>query len=100
MDFVGNVEKRQQRWKSPCHDWEALLRAVSALLLLCDRFGRSDPTTVLIPHCHHSPMLNHKTDTTLMLLAAPSKTGKLHSVVLHAICCDSFLHELTDMLSI
>jgi hypothetical protein len=100
MDFVGNVEKCQQRWKFPCHDWEALLRAVSALLLLCDRFGRSDPTTVLIPHCHHSPMLDHKTDTTLMLLAAPSNTGKLHSVMLHAIRCDSFLHESTDMLSI
>ncbi|KAN0137599.1 hypothetical protein V8E53_004650 [Lactarius tabidus] len=45
-------------------------------------------------------MLDHKTDTTLMLLAAPSNTGKLHSVMLHAICCDSFLHESTDMLSI
>ncbi|KAN0137573.1 hypothetical protein V8E53_004624 [Lactarius tabidus] len=50
--------------------------------------------------CSMLPMLDHKTDTTLMLLAAPSNTGKLHSVVSHTICCDSFLHKSTDMLSI
>ncbi|KAN0137556.1 hypothetical protein V8E53_004607 [Lactarius tabidus] len=67
MDYVGNVEKRQQRWKLRCRDWEALLRA---------------------------------TDTTLMLLAALSNTGKLHSVASRAVRCDSSLHESTDMLSI
>jgi hypothetical protein len=41
-------------------------------------------------------MLSRKTDTTLVLLAAPSHTGKLHSVALRAVCRDSSLHESTS----
>ncbi|KAH9014252.1 hypothetical protein EDB85DRAFT_2214683 [Lactarius pseudohatsudake] len=70
-DYVGNPEKRRRRWKLR---WEALLRAFHAL--------------------------DCKTDTTLVLLAVPSHSGKLHSVASHAICRDNSLIELSDMMNI
>jgi len=70
-DYVGNPEKRRRRWKLR---WEALLRAFHAL--------------------------DRETDTTLVLLAAPSHTGKLHSVASRAVRRDSSFHESTDMASI
>ncbi|KAI9455775.1 hypothetical protein BJY52DRAFT_1278510 [Lactarius psammicola] len=69
-DYVGNPEKRRRRWKLR---WEALLRAFHAL--------------------------DRETDTTLVLLAAPSHTGKLHSVASRAVRRDSSLIESTDMMN-
>ncbi|KAN0132941.1 hypothetical protein V8E53_009306, partial [Lactarius tabidus] len=70
-DYVGNPEKRRRRWKLR---WEALLRAFHAL--------------------------DRETDTTLVLLAAPSQTGKLHSVASRVVRRDSSLHESTDIVCI
>ncbi|KAF8267105.1 hypothetical protein EI94DRAFT_1684032 [Lactarius quietus] len=70
-DYVGNPEKRRRRWKLR---WEALLRAFHAL--------------------------DRETDTTLVLLAAPSHSGKLHSVASRAVRRDNSLHESTDMVGI
>ncbi|KAN0132937.1 hypothetical protein V8E53_009302, partial [Lactarius tabidus] len=67
-DYVGNPEKRRRRWKLR---WEALRRGFHAL--------------------------DRETDTTLVLLAAPSQTGKLRSVASRAIRRDSSLHESTDI---
>ncbi|KAN0130011.1 hypothetical protein V8E53_012165 [Lactarius tabidus] len=44
--------------------------------------------------------LDRETDATLVFLAAPSQTGKLHSVASHAVRRDSSLHESTDMVCI
>ncbi|KAH9068291.1 hypothetical protein EDB83DRAFT_2378183 [Lactarius deliciosus] len=70
-DYVGNPEKRRRRWKLR---WEALLRAFHAL--------------------------DRETDTTLVLLAAPSHSGKLHSVASRAVRRDNSLIESPDMMSI
>jgi len=45
-------------------------------------------------------VLDRETDTTLVLLAAPSHAGKLHSVASRAVRRDSSLLESTDMMSI
>jgi hypothetical protein len=95
-DYVGNPEKRRRRWKLRC---EALRRAVSApsppfCVSLRDRLARSDLLLGLMPH--YSSMLSRKTDITIVLLAAPSHTGKLHSFALQAVCRDNCLYELTD----
>ncbi|KAN0128973.1 hypothetical protein V8E53_013235 [Lactarius tabidus] len=70
-DYVGNPEKRRRRWKLR---WEAHFRAFHAL--------------------------DREIDTTLVLLAAPSQTGKPHSVASRAVRCDSSLHESTGMVCI
>ncbi|KAH9991504.1 hypothetical protein BJV77DRAFT_1007848 [Russula vinacea] len=70
-DYVGNLEKRRRRWKVR---WEALLRSFHAL--------------------------DRETDTTLVLLAAPSHSGKLHSVASRAIRRDVELLDSPDMLNI
>ncbi|KAH8984635.1 hypothetical protein EDB92DRAFT_1886394 [Lactarius akahatsu] len=70
-DYVGNPEKRRRRWKLR---WEALLRAFHAL--------------------------DRETDTTLVLLAAPSHSGKLHSVASRAVRRDNSLIESSDMMNI
>ncbi|KAI9510996.1 hypothetical protein F5148DRAFT_1175117 [Russula earlei] len=70
-DYVSNPEKRRRRWKIR---WEALLRAFHAL--------------------------DCETDTTLVLLAAPSHTGKLHSVASRAIRRDVELLDSSDMIKI
>jgi hypothetical protein len=44
--------------------------------------------------------LDRETDTTLVLLAAPSQTGKLHSVASRVVRSDSSLHESTDIVCI
>jgi hypothetical protein len=70
-DYVGNLEKRRRRWKVR---WEALLRSFHAL--------------------------DRETDTTLVLLAAPSHSGKLHSVASRAIRRDVELLDSPDMVNI
>ncbi|KAI0292596.1 hypothetical protein B0F90DRAFT_1645421 [Multifurca ochricompacta] len=70
-DYVSNPEKRRRRWKVR---WEALVRAFHAL--------------------------DRETDTTLVLLAAPSHTGKLHSIASRAIRRDTTLLRSSDMMSI
>ncbi|KAI0287226.1 hypothetical protein BC826DRAFT_1045767 [Russula brevipes] len=67
-DYVSNLEKRRRRWKVR---WEALLHAFHAL--------------------------DRETDTTLVLLAAPSHTGKLHSVASRGIRRDDDLLDSPDM---
>ncbi|KAH9020418.1 hypothetical protein EDB84DRAFT_1589729 [Lactarius hengduanensis] len=69
-DYVSDPEKRRQRWKLR---WEALLREFHAL--------------------------DRETDTTLVLLAAPFHTGKLHFVASRAVRRNSFLKS-TDMTNI
>ncbi|KAH8992897.1 hypothetical protein EDB92DRAFT_1796860 [Lactarius akahatsu] len=69
-DYVSDPEKRRQRWKLR---WEALLREFHAL--------------------------DRETDTTLVLLAAPFHTGKLHLVASRAVRCNSSLKS-TDMANI
>ncbi|KAN0126344.1 hypothetical protein V8E53_015133 [Lactarius tabidus] len=46
----------------------------------------------------HAP--DRETGTTLVLRAAPSHTGQLHSVASRAVRRDSSLHESTDMVCI
>ncbi|KAH9035617.1 hypothetical protein EDB85DRAFT_2143558 [Lactarius pseudohatsudake] len=69
-DYIGNPEKRRRRWKLR---WEALLRAFHAL--------------------------DRETDTTLVLLAAPSHSGKLHSVASHARAAAHRARRLVEQLS-
>jgi hypothetical protein len=80
----------------------ALLRAVSAPLSLRDRFGMSDPVNWDFDPASSSQLhaLDRETDATLVFLAAPSQTGKLHSVASRAVRRDSSLHESTDMVCI
>ncbi|KAH9962452.1 hypothetical protein BC827DRAFT_1267057 [Russula dissimulans] len=70
-DYVSNPEKRRRRWKVR---WESLLRAFHTL--------------------------DRETDTTLVLLAAPSHTGRHHSVASRAIRRDVELLESSEMMSI
>ncbi|KAF8267345.1 hypothetical protein EI94DRAFT_1801824 [Lactarius quietus] len=69
-DYICDPEKRHRSWK---HRWEAVLRELHAL--------------------------DRETNTTLVLLAAPSSTGKFHSVVSRAVRRDSSLNS-TDMKNI
>ncbi|KAH9039243.1 hypothetical protein EDB85DRAFT_2182013 [Lactarius pseudohatsudake] len=69
-DYVGNPEKRRRRWKLR---WEALLRASHAL--------------------------DRETDTTFVLLAAPSHSGKLHSVALCAVRRDIVSSDMMNIRS-
>ncbi|KAN0128910.1 hypothetical protein V8E53_013283 [Lactarius tabidus] len=68
--YVSDPKKRRRRWE---HHWEVLLNALHAL--------------------------DRETNTPLMLLAAPSHTGKLHSVTSRAVRRDSSLKS-TDMKNI
>jgi hypothetical protein len=86
---VGNPEKRQRRWKLR---WEALTSAVSASSVR-DRCGRSDP--VIGPY--HSSIPSTARLIPPILLAAPSNTGKLHSIASGAARCNSSLHKSTDL---
>ncbi|KAN0129983.1 hypothetical protein V8E53_012137 [Lactarius tabidus] len=56
-----------------------------------------DPTPCFKCPVFHA--LDRETDTTLVFLAAPSQTGKLHSVASRAFRRDSSLHKSTDMAS-
>ncbi|KAI0260896.1 hypothetical protein BC834DRAFT_897936, partial [Gloeopeniophorella convolvens] len=67
-EYVSNPEKRRRRWKAR---WEALLRAFHTL--------------------------DRETDTTLVLLAAPSHTSKHHSVASRAIRRDVALLDSPEM---
>jgi hypothetical protein len=57
---------------------------------------------VISPPHHHLQFraFDREIDITLVLLAAPSHTGKLHSVASRAVRRDSSLYESTDMASI
>ena len=66
-----------------------------------NRLGRSDPVPGPSPASSSQfHALDRETDTTLVLLAAPSHTGKLHSVASRAVRRDSSLHESTEMANI
>ena len=65
---------------------------------LRDGLGRSDPVPGL-DAASQFHALDRETDTTLVLLAAPSHSGKHHSVASRAVRRDSSLHESTDMMS-
>lgn len=67
-DYVTNPDKRRRRWKS---HWGTLVRAFQAL--------------------------DRETDTTLVLLAAPSHSSKLHSVTSRALRRDSSLARSAEM---
>jgi len=69
--YVSNVEKRRRRWETR---WEALLQAFQAL--------------------------DWQTDATLVLLAAPSHSTKLHAVTSRSIRRDSGLLHSPSMSSI
>ena len=89
-DYVGDPEKRRERWKLL---WEALLRVVSFPAPVM--FSRQWTDTVISKF--HA--LDRETNTTLVLLAAPSHTGKLHSVMSRAVRRDGSLKP-TDMKNI
>ena len=91
-DYVGDPEKRRRRWK---HRWEIILHNVSVLR---DRLGRSDPG-IWLDAALQFRALDRETNTALVLLAAPSHTGKLHSVASRAVRRDSSLKS-TDMKNI
>ncbi|KAI0309819.1 hypothetical protein OF83DRAFT_1071445 [Amylostereum chailletii] len=67
-DYVNNPEKRRRRWKSR---WEDLIRAFNAL--------------------------DRETDTTMVLLAAPSHSGKLHAVASRALRRDGNMTGSREM---
>ena len=63
---------------------------------LCDRLGQSNPVTGL-DAASQFHALDRETDTTLVLLAAPSHTCKLHSVASRTVCRNNSLHDSTNM---
>ncbi|KAI0051463.1 hypothetical protein FA95DRAFT_1485380 [Auriscalpium vulgare] len=69
-DFISNPEKRRRRWNTR---WEALLHAFHAI--------------------------DRETDTTLVLLAAPAHSSKLHSVASRSLRRDSALFESHEMVN-
>ncbi|KAN0129994.1 hypothetical protein V8E53_012148 [Lactarius tabidus] len=62
--------------------------------------GVADDLLQLEFHTDYLHALDRETDATLVFLAAPSQTGKLHSVASRAVRRDSSLHESTDMVCI
>lgn len=86
-DYVGDPGNRRQRSK---HLWEALLRVVS----FPATFSRQSKTVISKFHA-----LDRETNIPLVLLAAPSHTGKLHSAVSRAARRDDSLRS-TDMTNI
>ncbi|KAN0129989.1 hypothetical protein V8E53_012143 [Lactarius tabidus] len=62
--------------------------------------GVADDLLQLEFHTDYFHALDRETDTTLVFLAAPSQTGKLHSVASRAFRRDSSLHKSTDMVCI
>ena len=87
-EYVGDPEKRRQRSK---HHWEALLRVAS----FPTTFSRQR-TDAVVSKLH---ALDRETNITLVLLAAPSHTGKLHSVASKAVRRHSSLKS-TEMKNI
>lgn len=84
------IVKASRRWKLR---WEALLCAVRVMRSLHDRLDGSDPVTGLDAGSQFHA-LDRKTNTTLVLLAVSSYTGKLHSVASRSIRHEGFLHRV------
>lgn len=78
--YVSNVEKRRRRWDVR---WEGMIQAVSTTR--GDHGGISDFETFFFQF----QALDRQTDATLVLLAAPSHSTKLHTLTSRSIRRDS-----------
>jgi hypothetical protein len=85
--FVSNVDKRRRRWETR---WESLVEAVRFVFL-------SKASTALTLPSTQFQNLDRQTDTTLVLLAAPSHSTKFHFMSSRSIRRDPALLQSPAM---